>query len=66
MFVEGAYKKIASFFNLKRKTLTTYFSKEIYIMGGSIKGLGPPEEGGGSLAPPLSGNRGAPGAAPAT
>jgi len=43
MFVEGAYKKIASFFNLKRKTSTTYFSKEksIFFGGGSIKGLGP-------------------------
>jgi len=29
--------------------------------GGSIKGVGPPEEGGGSLAPPLSENRGVPG-----
>jgi len=29
-------------------------------MGGSIEGVGPPEEGGGSLAPPLSESRGAP------
>jgi len=34
MFVEGAYKKIVSFFNLKKKTLTTYFLKEISIVGG--------------------------------
>jgi len=62
MFVEGAYKKIASFFNLKRKIWPHIFQKKYLLCRGeTIKGVGLLEEGVGFLAPPLLEIRGAPG-----